>query len=98
MRNQESEGATVCHQTAYFSGRVQGVGFRYQVLQLAKGFEVGGYVQNLSDGRVLLEAEGAEAEVTDFVAAIDDDLNNYIKSVERETGSRKQEFFGFTIR
>src|SRR5215470_10194518 len=39
----------------FFSGRVQGVGFRYQTLQLAKGFEVSGWVMNLPDGRVQLE-------------------------------------------
>src|SRR5215813_12067767 len=39
----------------FFTGRVQGVGFRYQTLQLAKGFEVSGWVMNLPDGRVQLE-------------------------------------------
>ena len=57
-----SESPSVLHLTAHFSGRVQGVGFRYTVYQVAKEFEVSGYVQNLSDGRVRLEAEGERVE------------------------------------
>lgn len=36
----------------FYGGRVQGVGFRYAVKQLATGFEVSGWVKNLPDGRV----------------------------------------------
>ena len=39
-------------QTCYFSGRVQGVGFRYTVQNLALQYNVRGYVKNLADGRV----------------------------------------------
>ena len=53
----------VHHETAYFTGRVQGVGFRYAALQVAREFEVSGFVANLPDGRVHLEAEGAPEEV-----------------------------------
>ena len=42
----------VHHETVYFTGRVQGVGFRYQSLQVSKEFDVTGYVKNLPDGRV----------------------------------------------
>ena len=41
----------------FYSGRVQGVGFRYSVKMLATGFEVTGMVANLPDGRVELTAE-----------------------------------------
>ena len=46
--------ADVHHESVFFSGHVQGVGFRYAVLQVAKEFEVAGYVRNLADGRVQL--------------------------------------------
>lgn len=56
-----------------FSGRVQGVGFRYATRQLAKGFSVTGTVQNLDDGSVELILQGDAGEVEDFVGEL---LNN----------------------
>ena len=54
----------------FYSGRVQGVGFRYQARQAASGYEVTGIVRNLPDGRVELVAEGDEAELKGFREAI----------------------------
>lgn len=45
-----------------YTGRVQGVGFRYAVKRIASGFEVTGWVRNLPDGRVELQAMAADAE------------------------------------
>ena len=42
----------------YYSGRVQGVGFRFSTQRLASGFAVAGSVKNLRDGRVEVVAEG----------------------------------------
>lgn len=53
-----------------YSGRVQGVGFRYTVRALAAGYEVTGAVRNLTDGRVDLTVEGTKAELEAFRAAI----------------------------
>jgi acylphosphatase len=53
-----------------YSGRVQGVGFRYTVRTVATGYEVTGTVRNLKDGRVELTAEGAKAELEAFRAGI----------------------------
>jgi len=53
-----------------YSGRVQGVGFRYQTKQLATGYEVIGIVRNLSDGRVELVAEGSVEELKEFRTGI----------------------------
>jgi acylphosphatase len=88
----------VHHATAFFTGRVQGVGFRYQALQVAKGFEVSGFVMNLPDGRVQLEAEGATAEVRDFVIAVQERMDGYIRKVEQTETKRAAKFQGFSIR
>ena len=37
---------------AQYEGKVQGVGFRAEILSRAKGYEVTGWVKNLPDGRV----------------------------------------------
>jgi acylphosphatase len=53
-----------------YSGRVQGVGFRYTVRTLATGYEVAGSVRNLTDGRVELTVEGMKSELEAFRAGI----------------------------
>jgi acylphosphatase len=88
----------VHHETLRFSGRVQGVGFRYTALQLAREFEVAGYVQNLPDGRVCIEAEGDAREVSAFVAAIEERMHGYIHTVERTGRRSPPQFGGFTVR
>ena len=71
----------------FYSGRVQGVGFRYAVKSLAPGFEVAGTVRNLPDGRVELVAEGERAELVALQQAIrDSGLGGLIRQ-EDETWS-----------
>ncbi|MDP1580430.1 MAG: acylphosphatase [Candidatus Didemnitutus sp.] len=90
--------ADVHHESVFFTGRVQGVGFRYQTLQVAKGFEVNGWVQNLADGRVQLEVEGRQTEVAAFLQAIEEELDGFIRKIERAATSREAQLRGFTIR
>jgi acylphosphatase len=88
----------VLHATVYFSGHVQGVGFRYATLQVAKEFEVSGYVCNLADGRVLLEAEGRLASVDEFINAVVERMHGHVRKVERTQQNRAPLFQGFHIR
>ena len=90
--------AEVHHATVFFTGRVQGVGFRYQALQVAKGFEVSGFVENLPDGRVRLEAEGGAGEVRDFIIAVQERMEGYVRKVEQTESQRAPQFQGFSIR
>jgi acylphosphatase len=65
----------------FYEGRVQGVGFRYTVRQIATGFDVTGWVRNLPDGRVQLLAAGEAGEVTSFLQAIlDSELASFIRN------------------
>jgi acylphosphatase len=90
--------ADVHHETVIFSGHVQGVGFRYSVMQVAREFEVAGYVSNLLDGRVQLEAEGGAADIAAFVAAVEERMHGHIRKVERSGSVRPARFRGFTIK
>lgn len=63
-------GGTTKRMQVVFSGRVQGVGFRYTVCRVAETFEVAGYVRNLTNGDVEVVAEGAEQELVDFLNGI----------------------------
>src|SRR5205807_8504960 len=48
--DQSSDGVTTSIQV-FYEGNVQGVGFRYTIRQIAKGFDITGSVRNLRDGR-----------------------------------------------
>jgi acylphosphatase len=83
----------------YFSGRVQGVGFRFTAQSLARGFEVAGYVRNLPDGRVELIAEGDTDELDAFLASIQLEMNRCITNVTTESQPPGEHpFTGFSIR
>lgn len=86
------------HETVFFTGHVQGVGFRYTTLQISKEFEVTGFVKNLFDGRVQVEAEGERPEVDAFVKTIEDRMHGHIRKVERSHKRCPREFTGFVIK
>ncbi|MFA5971523.1 MAG: acylphosphatase [Lentimicrobiaceae bacterium] len=50
-------------------GHVQGVGFRYFVIQKAEYLEISGFVKNLSNGNVYIEAEGEPEKLELFIHA-----------------------------
>jgi acylphosphatase len=90
--------ATRSRLTVFFSGRVQGVGFRYTAKTVAAGFEITGTIKNLSDGRVELIAEGARAELDAFRAALHDaGLAGFIRDEQVTWADAKNEFRGFEI-
>lgn len=84
--------------TVLYSGRVQGVGFRYTTKTVATGFEITGIVRNLPDGRVELVAEGSREELDAFRAAIlDAGLAGFIRDEQVTWAEAKNEFRGFEI-
>lgn len=52
------------------SGRVQGVGYRAFALRAAASLKLSGWVRNLADGRVALEAQGSAASLVQLEAAL----------------------------
>lgn len=82
----------------FYSGYVQGVGFRYTAKSVAAGFEVVGYVRNLPDGRVELVAEGAKDELEAFRRAIRDaGLGHFIRDEQVNWSEAEGGFRGFQI-
>jgi acylphosphatase len=82
----------------FYSGRVQGVGFRYTAKTVATGFEIAGCVRNLPDGRVELIAEGARTELEGFRDAIRGaGLAGFIQSEQISWDEAKNEFRSFEI-
>ncbi len=82
----------------FYAGRVQGVGFRYTVKALARGFDITGSVKNLPDGRVELVAEGERGELDAFRKAIQDsELGHFIRLEETHWNEVEGEFRGFEI-
>ena len=82
----------------YYSGRVQGVGFRYTVKSVATGFDVTGVVRNLPDGRVEMVAEGGRAELDEFLKAVEDsEVGGFIRRADATWADARNEFHGFEI-
>lgn len=84
--------------TVYFSGRVQGVGFRATAWHLARRFDVAGYVRNLPDGRVELVVEGDSREIDRFLAELRNEMGRYIRDVQEVREPARGEFVTFEIR
>ncbi len=82
----------------HFSGRVQGVGFRYTARSLAESFHVSGYVQNLPDGRVRMEVEGDPAEIGRFVQRLAERMSGYIREQKVDVQPACGDYDGFQIR
>lgn len=53
-----------------FTGRVQGVGFRYFTYELATSLRLTGQVRNLMNGNVELEIQGADEDFNQFLKGI----------------------------
>lgn len=87
----------IYREEVYFSGRVQGVGFRYATLQVAKEYEVTGEVKNLPDGRVYLVAEGKESEVKAFRAEVQERLSPFIRESEVKNETCASSYRSFEI-
>ena len=81
----------------YYSGRVQGIGFRYTVADIANQQKICGWVKNLDDGRVEIMAEGQEDTVGNFLEQVKEHFSRYIEDVDIEWQPATGEFRDFQI-
>jgi acylphosphatase len=83
----------------FYEGRVQGVGFRFTVRHIAKGFDLTGWVRNLRDGRVELQVTGDEAEVRAFLDQVtQSELHSLIRKQTENKVNEPVAARGFEIR
>ncbi len=83
----------------FYSGRVQGVGFRLTAEETAQRFRVVGWIKNLRDGRVELVAEADEAALQPFLDAIrQGPMKNFINDVDISWSDASETFDEFEIR
>ena len=68
-----------------FRGHVQGVGFRVSAHNLAKGFQLTGFVQNADDGAVQMEVQGDPAQIETYLIDLREHLSGYIREEQAET-------------
>lgn len=81
----------------FFSGNVQGVGFRYRSFYIAQSLGLTGWVENLWDGRVEMEVQGSEASIREMLARVQQ--QRWINVTDMEiTGIPCEEERGFKIR
>ncbi len=82
-----------------FSGRVQGVGFRYSTREIATGFDVIGSVKNMPDGTVKMEIMGETDEVEAYLAEITEEssVSHFIKDIQSEEIALLENANGFRI-
>lgn len=79
-----------------FTGRVQGVGFRYTCKENAVGLLVNGFVRNESDGSVTLDIDADPAEANELIrrikvarqAGLDSTDIKELESLQRSEGFR----------
>ncbi|MDP2905642.1 MAG: acylphosphatase [Candidatus Omnitrophota bacterium] len=82
----------------FYSGRVQGVGFRFTAVSLAEKSGVKGFVRNLDDGRVEVLAEAEEKNLEDFLAQVSREFSSYISDAQVSWSEPGGKFKQFEIR
>ncbi|MEK7270824.1 MAG: acylphosphatase [Planctomycetota bacterium] len=80
-----------------YSGRVQGVGFRYAAAAAARSLPVTGFVRNLDDGRVELVAEGEKGALESLLAGVRGKMEGFVGGEAADWAEASGEFTGFRI-
>jgi len=86
------------HYHVFFSGMVQGVGFRYTAQATADKYAIYGWVANRGDGTVELDIEGAPYDLDNFLKELKEKFKAYTKDVQIEELPYNGEYDGFQIK
>jgi acylphosphatase len=81
----------------HFCGTVQGVGFRYTALSIARQLSLTGWVKNLSDGSVQAVVEGPREKIEEFLSSLKGQFGGYIRDGQIEWLEARGEFDKFSI-
>ena len=92
-----SQPAETDRRKIIYTGNVQGVGFRYTAVRIARRFPVTGTVRNLSDGTVELVVEGSAAVVDEFLADVAARFANNIQNCQSAEFASDESFRKFQI-
>ena len=92
-----AEAGRLERRTVYYTGHVQGVGFRYTARTVAQRFDVAGFVRNLDDGRVQIVVEGRADEIDAFLKRLADEIGRHIRDVDMSVSEAGGEFERFKI-
>ena len=82
----------------YYSGSVQGIGFRYTAERLANSMNLKGWAKNLPDGRVEIVCDGKESDIEAFLQKISDIFKDYVNDIDMAPDLSREKFYGFDIR
>ncbi len=97
MNTTQERPTTAVRKRVRFSGRVQGVGFRVTTRDIARGFDVSGWVRNEPCGTVLLEAQGDEHQVRAFIDELASRMDHFITSTAQVCAPIMEGERGFAI-
>ena len=81
----------------FYSGKIQGVGFRYTVKSFAKECSVVGWVKNLENGKVELVAEGEEKQINKLCQLVEEQFEGFIVDKKMTTERPQGKFTNFQV-
>jgi len=81
-----------------FSGRVQGVGFRYTTERIASALPVRGFVRNLYDRRVEVIVTGSPISIQQLIDGLLERFGSGITGTDRQIIDAPEDFQDFEVR
>ncbi len=80
-----------------FTGRVQGVGFRYTAHRISGNYRVSGYVKNLANSNVEMFVQGRADEVDAMIEDICEYFSGYIREAQISLAAQDSKYKNFII-